>query len=851
MADADAIAAMLAGIKIYYINLDRATLRREAMEAQLARCDDVVRVAAVDGAADAAAPAARLRAWGLEDDDRSPAELACVLSHVEAAARARDGGGDLSLVLEDDACLAHVAVPLAAIAARAPEGWTVLQLWCNNADAQRASLAAGAPFAPWRRDHWGAGAYLLSRAGAAACADPSTFSPRLGKLVADEAVFWRAGAHSYTRPCVGDLALDGSAIQSADHTELVHGPSRALNRAYFSGAWHDRRVLGALFDGRAALAVVARFVAGDADPAAVDAWVADALQRGATWVALFGPKPDALAARVAWLGGQATWEAAAAPDPAAALAAGRRLRARHVVWLPSGAFLAGPPLAAALDGDDPAAARRAARHAERPLAGGGGGTAFRLDGGAGAGPPHAALRAVASRVAEEILPPPPKPPPDHLCWRAKSSGAVVRAGVDRSSAVVGEVARGGGVVLARDPFRRAADGTQRCAVAAPLVGFASLKSLEPWGRATTLYWELSALQEGCPAYWSDGSDGGSDDECGDAPARAYDPVERWAAGARAFGDLAARARYAVRGAEARAGPGRLSAPCALDEAAWAAGAPPGPWPCRGLALPPRGAVAGRVSVVCPTTADRRPFHALLLANARCQTWPDVELLVYDDGPAPSPLLRGARDCLYVHGGRDPRLPLGEKRNRLLALATGEYVANFDDDNVYAPTYLEAMVRRLDASGAGLVSLDEAWVATLAGAAANGADACRRLGGFHARGETFLHRNVALAAAAYAPLNVGEEVGLLTALPNTAVVDDVGLFLHVEHGRNTVDFELLDGREEDVAFTQLLGRASLPAAAPLRGSWPARELGELWRALAAADATPPPPPDAAATPERGA
>ena len=194
---------------------------------------------------------------------------------------------------------------------------------------------------------------------------------------------------------------------------------------------------------------------------------------------------------------------------------------------------------------------------------------------------------------------------------------------------------------------------------------------------------------------------------------------------------------------------------------------------------------------------------------------------------------------------------GRARNHASKRIRGEHVANFDDDNVYAPTYLEAMVRRLDASGAGLVSLDEAWVATLAGAAANGADACRRLGGFHARGETFLHRNVALAAAAYAPLNVGEEVGLLAALPNTAVVDDVGLFLHVEHGRNTVDFELLDGREEDVAFTQLRGRAALPAAAPLRGAWPARELGELRRALAAADAPPPPPPDAAATPERGA
>ncbi|KAK7231167.1 hypothetical protein SO694_00071134 [Aureococcus anophagefferens] len=577
MADADTIAAMLAGIKIYYINLDRATLRREAMEAQLARCDDVVRVAAVDGAADAAAPAARLQAWGLEDDDRSPAELACVLSHVEAAARARDGGGDLSLVLEDDACLAHVAVPLADIAARAPEGWTVLQLACNNADAQRVSLAAGAPFAPWRRDHWGAGAYLLSRAGAAACADPSTFSPRLGKLVADEAVFWRAGAYSYTRPCVGDLAVDGSAIQVADHTELVHGPSRALTRAYFSGAWHDRRVLGALFDGRAALALVARFVAGDADPAAVDAWVADALQRGATWVALFGPEPDALAARVAWLGGQATWGAAAPPGPPQRRRPGPARSARHVVWLPSGAFLAGPPLAAALDGDDPAAARRAARHAERPLAGGGGGRGGLPAGGARA-PGRPTRRSAPSRRAS------PKKSSRRRRRRRRTTsagapraGAVVRARRRQGGAVVGEVARGG-VVLARDPFIRAADGTQRCAVAAPLVGFASLKALEPWGRATTLYWELAlgtapggARRTGATAPTTAPTTAAA------RAARAYDPVERWAAGARAFGDLAARA-LAVRGAEAsgarpplgalrarrgRVGRGRAAGPLAL------------------------------------------------------------------------------------------------------------------------------------------------------------------------------------------------------------------------------------------------------------------------------------------------
>ena len=53
---------------------------------------------------------------------------------------------------------------------------------------------------------------------------------------------------------------------------------------------------------------------------------------------------------------------------------------------------------------------------------------------------------------------------------------------------------------------------------------------------------------------------------------------------------------------------------------------------------------------------------------------------YDDGPEPSRVLSEAEDVVYVHARAAP-LSLGEKRNRLLALASGEFVANFDDDNV--------------------------------------------------------------------------------------------------------------------------------------------------------------------------
>lgn len=346
------------------------------------------------------------------------------------------------------------------------------------------------------------------------------------------------------------------------------------------------------------------------------------------------------------------------------------------------------------------------------------------------------------------------------------------------------------------------DGTRRAAISAPVAGWVSLKSLEPWGRSSAISYELSNIDD--DAYWPP-SESDSDD---DGSARAYDPNRRWAAGARSYAATLPSARDALAAAEAGIccgiGNCRLSWPSPRH----------GVRPFRGLRCSPRGTVAGRVSVLCPTTFQRREFHGLLLANVRRQTWRDVEFVVFDDAPTPSPSLAAAEDVVYVRAPMDSGVSLGEKRNRMMALATGEFVANFDDDNVYAATYLSTMIDHLRASGAGLVSLELAFTATLTDALRN-ADLCRRLAGFGCRGETFVHYAVAPCAALYAPLNVGEEIGLLENTAHHALVDDRGLFLHVDHGTNTVALDLRDATGEVVDIGQIAQGDPLPADAPLR------------------------------------
>lgn len=115
--------------------------------------------------------------------------------------------------------------------------------------------------------------------------------------------------------------------------------------------------------------------------------------------------------------------------------------------------------------------------------------------------------------------------------------------------------------------------------------------------------------------------------------------------------------------------------------------------------------------LCTPTFNRRPFLAASMDCIRSQTYPHhrMEWLVVDDGTDPiGDLLPpgtgtgndgtdndenagnpdAARTCMpavrYVYSGPD-KMPLGAKRNYMNALARGDILVYWDDDDYYPPT----------------------------------------------------------------------------------------------------------------------------------------------------------------------
>ena len=103
----------------------------------------------------------------------------------------------------------------------------------------------------------------------------------------------------------------------------------------------------------------------------------------------------------------------------------------------------------------------------------------------------------------------------------------------------------------------------------------------------------------------------------------------------------------------------------------------------------------KISVIVPTYNRQKHYRNLILGFL-AQTYPNTELLICDDSEAPSDYLRAIsrehRNITYLH--HSPVTSIGEKRNILIHLANGEIIAQFDDDDYYAPSYLETMYTEL-------------------------------------------------------------------------------------------------------------------------------------------------------------
>lgn len=113
-----------------------------------------------------------------------------------------------------------------------------------------------------------------------------------------------------------------------------------------------------------------------------------------------------------------------------------------------------------------------------------------------------------------------------------------------------------------------------------------------------------------------------------------------------------------------------------------------------------------VSIVTPTFNR----HDLLQAQHRivlAQTVQDFEWLILDDSPEPSPHFADLADPRIRYTHKKDRMLVSAKRNWLCERSTAPVIAQFDDDDYYAPNYLATMLARLDSSGAEITKLS-AW-----------------------------------------------------------------------------------------------------------------------------------------------
>ncbi len=128
--------------------------------------------------------------------------------------------------------------------------------------------------------------------------------------------------------------------------------------------------------------------------------------------------------------------------------------------------------------------------------------------------------------------------------------------------------------------------------------------------------------------------------------------------------------------------------------------------CRGDACPnfaprPRPALASSdqplVSCIMPTH-DRRAFVPQALACFTGQDYPNLELIVVDDGAdSVADLLPSDPRIQYVRLGQ--RLSIGAKRNHACERARGEFIVHWDDDDWYPRTRVSTQVRAMADAGA--------------------------------------------------------------------------------------------------------------------------------------------------------
>ncbi|MEO3989857.1 glycosyltransferase family 2 protein [Pseudocitrobacter cyperus] len=211
-----------------------------------------------------------------------------------------------------------------------------------------------------------------------------------------------------------------------------------------------------------------------------------------------------------------------------------------------------------------------------------------------------------------------------------------------------------------------------------------------------------------------------------------------------------------------------------------------------------------VSVVCPTY-NRREFLPYLLYIWQYQDYPADrrELVILDDSPTSNadliemmvdPALPNVR---YIHS--EERLVLGQKRNMLNDLATGEYILCFDDDDYYPPNKISWQVAQMQENNARFSASDQIyiWYSHL-----NKIYLTHAFGPNHALNGTFgFHRNYLKKHRYDDTATRAEESSFLNGFTTPVhQIDPKQAILCISHSQNTYDKDFVMSSSQPVDLT---------------------------------------------------
>mgnify|MGYP003640600421 CR=1 FL=1 len=98
------------------------------------------------------------------------------------------------------------------------------------------------------------------------------------------------------------------------------------------------------------------------------------------------------------------------------------------------------------------------------------------------------------------------------------------------------------------------------------------------------------------------------------------------------------------------------------------------------------------SIIIPTF-NRSKFSELISLNINQQDYPLIkEIIIADDGDDNERLVLDVPYTILYY--KVPRCSIGEKRNFLASKATGDYIACFDTDDFYHPSYISTSIFNL-------------------------------------------------------------------------------------------------------------------------------------------------------------